>query len=720
MAFSDFAYRPFERLIRPLDIPYRPIPSKGPFHLLLHFVRMFRGALLAISVFAMLMEATNLFLIWSFSAIVDGVTGKGAAAFLQSDWPLLTIMVVLLFPVQPLLSFMANTLTSQTVAVCMPAAIQWQGHKAVERQDLGFFNDLFAGQVASRLSQAASAVQQQVTVAFYSIPYFLVQFVGSLVLLSTVAWPLALPVLVWIVVSIAIAVMAVPKFSELARRSAKKRSLLVGSMTDLYSNIQMVKQFAAEDSEAGALRNVFTEVIDTQHRERRVYLTTSTAILLLNVVLWIAMLSIGFWGMVDGFVTTGQFAGSIYLTQRLSANARAFLEMGQQIFQAIGTIKDAMPVMTTPPTIVDAPDAKPLVVARGEISFEHVHFAYRAEKTVIDHLTLKVAAGEKVGLVGLSGAGKTTLVNLLLRFYEPGQGNISIDGQSIQAVTQASLRENIGVISQDVSLLHRSVGDNIRYGRPDASHEAIATAARAAQADSFIADLADSEGRQGYDAFVGDRGVKLSGGQRQRVAIARVLLKDAPILILDEATSALESESEAAIQEKLDMLMTGKTVIAIAHRLSTIARMDRIVVLDKGRIVEEGSPTALLAQGGLYARLWQRQTGGYIGEEDSAVEPVLRPDSSLRVDDLPDPTDRDAIVAFALSFNGYQHFGSFHAASDAAQASKRQTLVDLRNELFMAFRGSNHRMDDDFLETYRELLPLLKAAIARDNGGAVD
>ena len=436
---------------------------------------------------------------------------------------------------------MVNTLSSQTVAVCMPAAIQWQGHKAVERQDLRFFHDLFAGQVASRLAQVASAVQQQVTVAFYSIPYFVVQFVGSLVLLSTVAWPLALPVLVWIVFSVLIAVLAVPKFSKFAQRSAKKRSLLVGSMTDLYSNIQMVKQFAAEDSEAGTLRNVFSEVIETQQKERRVYLTTSTAILLLNVALWIAMLCIGFWGMVAGFVSTGQFAGSIYLTQRLSANARAFLDMGQQIFQAIGTIRDAMPVMTTPPTIVDAPQAAPLAVKRGDISFDHIHFAYRSEKTVIENLTLKVAAGEKVGLVGLSGAGKTTLVNLLLRFYELDKGDILIDGQSIRSVTQASLRENIGVISQDISLLHRSVGDNIRYGKPDASVEAIDAAARAAQADGFIADLTDAEGRRGYDAFVGDRGVKLSGGKRESVSIARVLGKDAPHLILDEAISALDS-----------------------------------------------------------------------------------------------------------------------------------------------------------------------------------
>jgi ATP-binding cassette subfamily B protein/ATP-binding cassette subfamily B multidrug efflux pump len=291
--------------------------------------------------------------------------------------------------------------------------------------------------------------------------------------------------------------------------------------------------------------------------------------------------------------------------------------MGQQIFQAIGTIKDAMPVMTTPPTITDRPDAVDLSVTKGEIRFDDVSFAYKTGKSVIENLQLSVRPGEKVGLVGLSGAGKTTLVSLLLRFYDIGSGAIRIDGQDIRDITQASLRRNIGVIAQDVAMLHRSVGDNIRYGRPEAARAEIEEAAETASADAFIADLRDADGRKGYDAYVGDRGIKLSGGQRQRVAIARVLLKDAPILVLDEATSALDSESEAAIQEKLDLVMRGKTVIAIAHRLSTIAMMDRIVVLDQGRIVEQGSPAELAEGDGLFARLWKRQTGGFIPEEIS-------------------------------------------------------------------------------------------------------
>ena len=614
MSFSDAIYRPFETLIRPLDIPYAPLPSNGPFALLLHFSRMFGGVAAAIAGAMITVELINLATIWGISFVVDGVGAKGAEAFLREDWPVLAILGVLLFPVMPLLLFISNTLGSQAVAVCMPAAIQWQGHKAVERQDLAFFHDLFAGQVASRISQVASAVQQQIVVAFSSLPFFLVQFLGSLVLLATLSPPLAVPVFLWIVANGAIAYLAVPHYAERSRGSARARSRIVGAMTDLYSNIQMVKLFAAEDSEAGAMRKVMADAIASQQRERRVYLTTDIGVILLNVALTLANVAIGLWGLVAGFVTTGEFVASIAIVQRLNSNSRAFLNLGQQIFQAVGTIRDAMPVVTTPPTIRDLPDAPALAVGDGKIEFRDVRFGYRDEKTVIDGLSLTVSAGEKVGLVGLSGAGKSTLVGLLLRLFDLKGGAITIDGQNIAEVTQGSLRESIGVVTQDVSLLHRSIGDNIRYGRPGASAAEIANAARLAEADTFIADLTDGEGRSGYKAFVGDRGVKLSGGQRQRVAIARVLLKNAPILVLDEATSALDSEAEAAVQDKLALLMEGKTVIAIAHRLSTIASMDRIVVLDQGRIVEEGAPAALLERDGLYARLWKRQTGGYIAD----------------------------------------------------------------------------------------------------------
>ncbi|QXZ80493.1 ABC transporter ATP-binding protein [Rhizobium sp. L51/94] len=616
MSISDIIYRPFENLIRPLDIPYRPLPPTGPVAVLLHFISMFRGVLMLLAFSAMAMEAINLSIVWGLSVIVDGVTRQGASAFLADEWPLLTFLGLLIFPAMPIASFLLNTLQSHTLGIGMPAAIQWQGHKAVEGQDLAFFHELFAGQVASRLQQVSSAVQQQIIAAFQTVPRFLLQMIGSVVLLSALSWQLALPVVIWIALNVAYTVKTVPTFAERSRRTAKQRSLVAGALTDLYTNMQMIKQFAAEDSEAGAIRRTIQKSVQTQQSEQRIYRTSELAVVILNTLLWLSILSIGFSGLVKGFLSVGQFVGAVYILQRLSTQIFVFLQMGQQIFQAVGTIKDAMPVMTTPPTIVDQLNAADLVVDRGEIRFQNVSFTYKSGKPVIDNLSLTIQAGEKIGLVGLSGAGKTTLVSLLLRFYDIQNGAILIDGQDISEVTQGSLRRNIGVIAQDVALLHRSVGDNIRYGRPEATQQQIEQVAKTSRADMFIADLTDGEGRKGYEAFVGDRGIKLSGGQRQRVAIARVLLKDAPILVLDEATSALDSESEAAIQEKLELLMAGKTVIAIAHRLSTIAMMDRIVVLDHGRIVEEGRPEELIMSDGLFARLWKRQTGGFIPEDE--------------------------------------------------------------------------------------------------------
>ncbi|NTJ35839.1 ABC transporter ATP-binding protein [Agrobacterium rhizogenes] len=615
MSILDAIYRPFEKIIQPLNIPYQALPSRGPMAVLLHFISMFRGVLIVLGLAALAIEAINLSIVWGLSIIVDGVTQKGALNFVQSERPLLAFLALLIFPGMPIASFLVNTLTSHTLGVGMPAAIQWQGHKAVERQDLAFFHDLFAGQVAARLSQVASAVQQQIIAAFLSIPRFLFQLVGSVLLLSALSWQLAVPVLIWIALNAILGVKLAPIFAERSRRSARQRSLVAGAITDLYTNMQLVKQFAAEDSEAGAIRNVLQNAVQAQHKEQRIYRTSELIFVALNRVLWLAVLVIGFSGLVDGFLTVGEFVAAVYILQRLSGHTFTFLQMGQQIFQALGTIKDAMPVMTTPPAIIDRPDAVELAVESGEIRFENVQFAYRSGKPVINNLSLKVRAGEKVGLVGLSGAGKTTLANLLLRFYDIKDGSILIDNKDIRTVTQSSLRQAIGVIAQDVALLHRSIGDNIRYGRPEASAQDVEEVAKMAAADGFIADLSDSEGREGYEAFVGDRGIKLSGGQRQRVAIARVLLKNAPILVLDEATSALDSESEATIQEKLNLVMRGKTVIAIAHRLSTLSSMDRIIVLDHGRIIEEGHPSDLIEGDGLFARLWKRQTGGFIPQK---------------------------------------------------------------------------------------------------------
>lgn len=616
MTFSDRIFTPFERLLRPLEVPYRRIPSDGPLRLVLHFVAYAPKSFLVVLALSASVEIVNLTVLWGVSHLIDGISSQGLLPYLDAHrWPLAGF-VALFFPVLPLLIFLCNALGVHVLSVSLPTLIQWHGHKAVESQDLGFFHDQFSGQVASRIAQVAGAVKQQMAAAVRTLPIFFVQMVGSVVLLTALSWPLTLPVLVWIAMNAVIAKQAVPQFSATAKTAARARSRVVGEMTDLYSNIQTVKLFAAEDSEAGALRRVMERSMTAQFRERRIGLTADLLVISSNTLLFIAIFAVSLWGIADGFVTLGEFVAAITITQRLASNSRGFLNLGQQISEAIGTIRDAMPVMTTPPTVVDVPGAKALTVTRGEIRFDRVHFEYHDSQQVIHDLSLSVSAGEKVGLVGLSGAGKTTLVSLLLRLYDLDGGRIVIDGQDVAEVSQASLRAQIGFIAQDVSLLHRSVGDNIRYGRPGATQAELEAAAHLAQADAFIADLRDSEGRTGYAAYVGDRGVKLSGGQRQRVAIARVLLKDAPILVLDEATSALDSEAEATIQEKLDLLMEGKTVIAIAHRLSTIARMDRIVVLDKGRIIEEGRPDDLVSAGGLYSRLWARQTGGYIASLD--------------------------------------------------------------------------------------------------------
>ena len=612
MSLSDQIYRPFERLVRPLDLPVRPMPAEGAVRLILHFVRMFRWQLLLVALLTAAVSAMGLIIVWAVAFIVDGVVAEGAAAFVAAHWPLLAALAVLVIVVEPAIKFAMDALMSQAVSVGFPAAMRWQAHKAVERQDVGFFDDLFAGQVASRIAQVTSSVQNSLLYGFEYGPYFTVQFLGAFALLAALSWPLALPVAVWIAANALLAWSAIPAYMRRSEEVAEVQSRATGAMTDVYGNIRMVKLFAAEDSEAGAIRDVIAESVDTEHRQRRAFVTTETAIHMLNVALTVSIFAIGIWGLIAGFVTVGAFVAAAAVVRILSHSATAFIGLGQGVAEALGTVRDAMPVLTTPPAITDRPDAKPLTVTDGAIAFDTVRFGYKAGKTVVDDLSLAIEPGEKVGLVGLSGAGKSTLVNLLLRLYDVEGGSVRVDGRDVRHVTQASLRARIGVITQDVALLNRSVLDNIRYGRPDAPMEHVAAAARMAEADIFIADLRDGEGRTGYEAHVGERGIKLSGGQRQRIAIARVMLKNAPILVLDEATSSLDSEAEAAIQAKLADLMAGKTVLAIAHRLSTIAALDRIVVMEAGKIAESGAPDDLLKRDGLYARLWQRQTGGYM------------------------------------------------------------------------------------------------------------
>lgn len=617
MSLSDFLFKPFENLIKPLEFEIRPMPDEGPLRLVWHFAKMFRGVLAIVFLLSTIMALINLGTIWAVAFIVDGINSSTPADFLTNNAILLIAFFLLIALIEPLVSFIRGAFMAQTVQTLMPAAMRWQAHRAVEAQDLAFFEDIFAGQVASRIAQVVGSVQTQMMIAMQTIPRVIIQFFGAFALLLILAWPLAIPVFFWIIANVLLAKIMVPHYLARSKKVAAASSKATGAMTDVYSNIAMVKLFAAERSEAGAIHKVIGETIDTQHSENRSYIASNSTVQVFNALLLVSIFIIGIWGIRDGFVTVGEFVASVSVAQSLAIGSNAFLALGQSVTRTFGTISDAMPVMTTAPTLKDKPNAKPLEVKKGRIEFKKVEFSYaQSTQPVIKNFTLKLKAGEKVGVIGLSGAGKSTLVALLLRLRDINDGAILIDGQDVRDVQQATLREQIGVVTQDTSLLNRSIRDNIRYGRPDASDEEVMEAARSAESLEFIESLTDVKGRSGLDAFVGDKGVKLSGGQRQRVAIARMLLKNAPILVLDEATSALDSEAEAAIQENLNSLMEGKTAIAIAHRLSTIQAMDRLIVLDGGKIAEAGTHDELIKSDGLYARLWARQSGGFIGNKD--------------------------------------------------------------------------------------------------------
>jgi ATP-binding cassette subfamily B multidrug efflux pump len=483
-----------------------------------------------------------------------------------------------------------------------------------------FFQNDFAGRVATKVMQTAMGVRDTVLKMSEIGLYFGVYFTSALAMFAASDLRLAIPLILWLAGYVLTMWYFVPRLGRLSKDQADARSLVTGRIVDSYTNISTVKLFAHADREDLYARDGLEHMLGTVHRSLRAATQMTISLNALNALLLFSTAALSIWLWWIDAITTGAIAFTVSLILRLQGMAHWIIWETASLFENIGVVQDGIETIARDRSITDAPDAKPLMVTRGEIRFDDVTFNYgkdRAsdERGVVEDLTLTVKAGEKVGLVGRSGAGKSTLVNLLLRFYDLEGGRILIDGQDISRVTQESLRAQIGMVTQDTSLLHRSVKDNIRYGKPDATFEEIAGAAARAHADEFIPHLVDPRGRQGYDAHVGERGVKLSGGQRQRIAIARVLLKNAPILILDEATSALDSEVEAAIQESLYQLMEGKTVIAVAHRLSTIAAMDRLVVMDHGRILEEGSHDQLLRRGGLYADLWHRQSGGFIARE---------------------------------------------------------------------------------------------------------
>ncbi|MGE0714565.1 MAG: ABC transporter ATP-binding protein [Alphaproteobacteria bacterium] len=524
-----------------------------------------------------------------------------------------TALVVLI--ARSAIGIVHDMIVRQTVVPSFTNLIRWQGHRYLVRQSLGFFQNDFAGRLSQRVLQTGVSLRESVMEVVGSLWFVVVYAVSAIVLFAEADWRLTIPLLLWIAIYVTTLSVMVPRIRDRARAASETRSALTGRIVDSYTNITTVKLFAHAEREDAYVRRAMERNTAAVRAQTRLVTVMASIISVINCLLIGTTIGLAVWLWTLGAVTAGAIAFTSGLVIRIYHMSGWIMWVVTGVFENVGVVQEGMDTLARPHTVVDRPGAMPLAVTRGEIAFDHIRFHYGREGGVIDDLSLTVRPGERLGLVGRSGAGKSTLVSLLLRFHDLEGGRILIDGQDIAAVSQESLRSAIGVVTQDTSLLHRSVRDNIRYGWPTADDQAIGEAAQRAHADAFIPTLVDPKGRHGLDAHVGERGVKLSGGQRQRIAIARVLLKDAPVLVLDEATSALDSEVEAAIQEELDSLMAGKTVIAIAHRLSTIARMDRLIVMDKGAIVESGTHAELVARGGIYADLWRRQSGGFLGHD---------------------------------------------------------------------------------------------------------
>ena len=607
--------RRFERLVDPYPGREPATPPEGFLAFVWHYTRDAWPWVLAMAGLSVAIGLGEAFLYGFMGTLVDWLSERDPATFLQEEGATLGFIAFAILVVLPALVFLQSMVTHQTLAGNHPMLVRWLAHRHLLRQPMSFFADEFAGRIATKVMQTAIAVRDTVMRCFDVFAYVTAFFAGMVVVAGQADWRLMIPILLWGGAFCGSLAFFVPRLGRIAEEQADARSTMTGRVVDSYTNVQTVKLFSHARRERDYARSAMDEFLGVVHRQMRLFTWFNVVNYLLNALLLFAIGTLGITLWLDGTVSLGAFAVSITLVLRLNGLAHWVMWEMTMLFEAIGTIEDGKTMLSKAPTVTDAPDASRLEVSRGDIVFEGVRFHYGKEKGVIDHLDLTVRPGESVGLVGPSGAGKTTLVHLLLRLHDLEAGRILIDGQDISQVTQDSLRAAIGVVSQEPALLHRSIRDNIAYGRPDASDEDVREAARRANALDFIEGLSDLQGRRGFDSHVGERGVKLSGGQRQRIAIARVFLKNAPILVLDEATSALDSEVEAAIQESLFALMEGKTVIAIAHRLSTIASLDRLVVLEHGRVVEEGSHLALVQAGGLYARLWAHQSGGFISAE---------------------------------------------------------------------------------------------------------
>ena len=605
----------FESLIHPYPEDTPDVPPRTLFAFLYAGTRGLRPLIVVMAVLTALIGVFEALLFGFLASLVDWLAEMKPATFWAEQGTTLALLVAALLA-SPLVLTVQAMLKQQTLAANFPMLLRWNFHRLMLGQSMSFYQDEFAGRVATKVMQTALAVRDSVMIVTDILVWVSVYFISMVVVAAHFDTWLLLPFGLWLVLYATAMRYFVPRLGKVSQAQADARSLMTGRVTDAYANISTVKLFSHGKREASYARSAMEEFMLTAHAQMRLVTGIEITNFSLNMLLIIGTASVGLWRWSLGDAGVGALAAATSMALRLNGISHWVMWEMARLFENLGTVQDGMNTLSRHNAVVDAPGAKALKVTQGAISFNDVKFGYGEDKRVIDGFSLHIRPGEKIGLVGRSGSGKSTLVNLLLRFYDIESGSILIDGQNIAEVTQESLRAQIGMVTQDTSLLHRSVRENILYGRPDASENAMIVAARRAEADGFIATLTDPKGRMGYDAHVGERGVKLSGGQRQRIAIARVMLKDAPILLLDEATSALDSEVEAAIQQSLYRLMEGKTVVAIAHRLSTIAAMDRLVVVDNGRIVEEGDHQSLLALGGLYARLWAHQSGGFLGEND--------------------------------------------------------------------------------------------------------
>ena len=609
-------FRWFEERLEPFPSAEPGEPPKTLVAFCLHYTQ---GAWTWIAIMAVctaLIAVLEVSMFAFMGNIVDWLSNHSRETFLADEgWKLALISGVVLI-VMPGIVLADSLIIHQALLGNYPMRIRWMVHRYLIRQSMTFFHDEFAGRVSTKLMQTSLAVRETVMKLLDVLNYVIVYFTGTLIIAAAADLRLMLPFVVWLVIYVGLLRYFIPKIRIISERQADARSTMTGRIVDSYTNIATVKLFSHSKREESYAREGLENFLQTVHGQMRLVTSFHFSLYAMNCLLLFSVGGIAIWLWLGSAISVGAVAVGIGLVLRLNGMSQWIMWEMSALFENIGTVEDGITSISLPRLVPDVPNAPDLHVNAGAIHFDSIGFHYGKGAGIIDRLSLDIRPGEKIGLVGRSGAGKSTLVNLLLRFYDLESGRILIDGQDISTVSQDSLRAQIGMVTQDTSLLHRSVRDNVLYGRPDASEEMMLQAVRNAQADGFIEELSDPKGRQGFDAHVGERGVKLSGGQRQRIAIARVMLKDAPILIMDEATSALDSEVEAAIQDNLYRLMQGKTVIAIAHRLSTIAALDRLIVLDKGQIVESGSHEQLIAANGIYAGLWARQSGGFLGLDD--------------------------------------------------------------------------------------------------------